>query len=75
MVIPIISDGSGIPVLKSFMIFPSTIICGLHLSKYISFPLLNNSEWLNIVDVIVSGPILPVLGFSSCIFELPWRCS
>ena len=60
--------GPGVPELKYFMVDPVIRICGLYLSKYRSFTSLGNVEWLNIVDVVVSYPILPVLGFWSCIF-------
>ena len=55
-------QGSGIPVLKGFMVSQVIRICGLPLSKYISFTLSVNVAWLNIVDVVVSDPVLPVLG-------------
>ena len=63
MVVPIGYKGLGILVLNSFMVAPVIRICGLSLSKYISFALLGNAAWLDIVDVVVASPILPVLGF------------
>ena len=63
MVVPLGSEGSGISVWKGFMVAPVIIICGLPLSKYLSFISLVNSVWLNIVNTVVSAPILPVLGY------------
>ena len=47
--------------MKVLMVSQVISIYGLHLSKYISFTLLVNSAWLNIADVDVADPMLPVL--------------
>ena len=62
MVVPLGSEGSGITVLKGFMVTPVIRICGFPLSKYVSFILLVNAAWLNIVDVVVDDPVLHVMG-------------
>ena len=62
MVVPLRYEGSGIPLLKCFMVAPFIIIYVLPLSKYLPFTSLVNASWLNIVDVIVATPIPPVLG-------------
>ena len=38
-------------------------ICELPLSQYLSFTSLVNALWLNIVNVVVADPIIPVLVF------------
>ena len=45
------------------MLISVVSICGLTLSKYLSFTSFYNAEWLNIVDVVVASPIIPLLGF------------
>ena len=56
------SVGLGIPVLKVCIVAPSISICGLPLSKYLSFTYLGNAAWFYIVVGVVSAPIIPVLG-------------
>ena len=51
--------------IERFHGFPEIRICGLLLSKYISFILLVNAAQLNIVDVVVVAPIIPVWVFLS----------
>ena len=63
MAFPLGSEGSRIPLLKGFMLDPVIRICGLPLSKYLYLTSLGNSAWLNLVDVVVAAPILPVLGW------------
>ena len=63
MVVPLRSEGSGITLLKGFMVAPGIMICGFLLSKYIFFTLLFNEAWFNIFNIVVTAPILPVLGF------------
>ena len=65
MVVPLVYDGSGNPVLKGLMVSPFIRICGLPLSKYLYFTSLGNVEWLNIVDVVVADSIIPLL---RCLF-------
>ena len=62
IVFPPGSEGSGIPVLKGFMVVPVIRICGLHLYKYLSFTLLVNAAWLDKVYVVVAAPIIPAMG-------------
>ena len=62
MIVTLVLKGSGIPVLKDFMISPVIRKCGLTLSKYVSFTSLGNASWLNIVNVVVADPMIPVLG-------------
>ena len=57
------SEGSGIPLLKAFLVDLVIRICGLPLSKYIYFTLLGNVVWLHIVNLVVSAPILHVMVF------------
>ena len=61
-VFPLVYEGSGIPVLKGFMVSPVIRIYGLTLSKYIYFTSLVNSGWLNIVDVVVASQMIHVMG-------------
>ena len=63
-----------IPILKGFMVSPVIRIYGLPLYKYISFILLVNAACLNIVNLVVAAPMLPVLGFLLRFFEFLWRC-
>ena len=67
VVFPVGYKGSGIPVLKYFILYPVIRICGLPLSKYLSFTSLVNSACLNIVDVVVSDTI-PCTGLLGPIF-------
>ena len=62
MVVPLGSEGSGIPVLKGFMVAPGIRTCGLPSYKCITFTSLGNATWFNIVDVFVAAPILTVIG-------------
>ena len=61
MFVRLVSEGSGVPVLKVFVVASVIRTCGLLLSRYISFAYLGKSNWLNIVDVIVAATILIVL--------------
>ena len=45
------------------MLSPVIMICGLPLYKYLYFLLLVNAVLLNIVDVVVADPMLPVMDF------------
>ena len=62
MVLTLGYEGSGIPVLKCFILAPVIRICGFPLYKYPYFKSLGNASWLNIVDLVVSAPIITVLG-------------
>ena len=68
MVFPVGYEGSGIPVLKGFMVALVYRIYGLPLSKYPSLTSLGNAAWLNIVDLVVAAPIIPILGCSVVYF-------
>ena len=63
MIVPLGSEGSGIPVLIGFMLSPFIKMCELPLSKYLYFISLYNESWLNVVYVVVATPMLPVMGF------------
>ena len=68
MVFPVEYEGSRIKVLKGFIVAPFIRICGLPLSKYLSFTSLGNASWLNIAVGVSANPIIPVLGWLDVYF-------
>ena len=48
--------------IERFHGIPSRMICGLPLSNYQSLTSLGNTEYLNVVYVVVSDPMIAVLG-------------
>ena len=68
MVVTIGSEGSGIPVLKVFMLSPFIKMCELPLSKYLYFILLGNTASLNVVYVVLAAPMFSLLDCSIVYF-------
>ena len=68
MIVPLGSEGSGIPVLIGFMLSPFIKMCELPLSKYLYFILLGNTASLNVVYVVLAAPMFSLLDCSIVYF-------